>query len=256
MQRTRTAWVGIVSMVAMTVWNGCGGGGGGSTTDAPSDPGGPDVPGEVATDVSADVPAAKCLGKVDAGKTLTLPGLKGPVEVVRDKWGIPHVYASSDEDLFFAQGFVVAQDRIIQMQGMRLITQGRFASTAAAGADDLDTDVYMRLLDFGGVAEKMWATIQKDEPGLKLALESFSAGVSAYIQAALDGKVQKPLEWTYLSHWDPWTPVDTLRIGRLQSWDLSFDFYTDDLTMMKQYQGLKQKLAGTSLDPDKVFADA
>ncbi len=140
---------------------GCGGGGGATDTtpgpdavdsgpEAVTDPGpGPDLadltdpgpqpdladpgPGDPGGEDAGPQPVL-CLGEVVADRTFTFQGLHGPVEVVRDRWGIPHIYAASDEDLFFAQGFVVAQDRIIQMQGMRLITHGRFAETLAAGA--------------------------------------------------------------------------------------------------------------------------
>src|SRR5205807_4674372 len=55
---------------------------------------------------------------------ITLPGLKAPVEVLRDRWGVPHIYANSADDLFFAQGFVAAQDRLFQMDLWRRVAVG------------------------------------------------------------------------------------------------------------------------------------
>src|SRR5262245_40799940 len=59
--------------------------------------------------------------------TLSAPGLKEPVEVVRDTWGIPHIYAKNQDDLFFAQGFVTAQDRLFQMDLWRRVGLGQTA---------------------------------------------------------------------------------------------------------------------------------
>lgn len=191
---------------------------------------------------------ALCLSKVAAERTFTLQGLHAPVEVVRDRFGIPHIYAQNDEDLFFAQGFVVAQDRIIQMQGMRLITHGRFSDTLAATASDLNTDVYMRLMNFRRPAEAMWAALQANEPKVARVLEAFAKGVSAFIETAKANPVSQPIEWTFLGHWDPWTPVDTLMLGRLQSWDLSFDHYTDEVAMAATLAGVLDRFQGTPLE--------
>lgn len=264
MEHRRIRALAVVSAVAaLAAWGACGGGGGGGADDLAADPGPADVVQDTAEETGQEVaddvpvpevedvaidtpPAPKCLGQVE-GTSITLAGPKAAIEVIRDKWGIPHVYASSDEDLFFAQGWVVASDRLTQMQGMRLITHGRFASAPAAGKGDVDTDVYMRLLDFKGVSETMWTAIRKDDAALKLVLESFAAGVTAYIEAAKANKAPRPIEWDALGHWDPWTPVDTLMIGRLQSWDLSFEHYTDEISMMKNLQTIQAKFGATPL---------
>ncbi len=254
---------------------GCGGGGGGTDTtpgpdaldsgpEAVTDPGpGPDLgdgtdpgpqpdladpgPGDPGGEDTGSQPVL-CLGEVGASKTFTFQGLHGTVEVVRDRFGIPHIYATNDEDLFFAQGFVVAQDRIIQMQGMRLITHGRFAETLAAGASDLNTDVYMRLMNFRAPAEAMWADLQAKRPEVAAVLDAFAKGVTAFIETAKENPGMQPIEWTFLGHWDPWTPVDTLMLGRLQSWDLSFDHYTDEISMAATLQGVFERFHGTPFE--------
>jgi len=271
--KRRCSWVAMgVLAIGLAA---CGGGGGGGAADPgigpdAMDPGpeavldpGPD-PAEVTDPGGADPGVAedlldaggdetgpavtRCLDQMDASHTFTLDGLHGPIEVVRDRWGIPHLFATNEEDLFFAQGFVVAMDRIIQMQGMRLITHGRFADTLAAGASDVSTDVYMRLMNFQKVAEQMWASIQANEPQVAALLDAFARGVTAFIETAKEHPGMQPIEWTFLGHWDPWTPVDSLMLGRLQSWDLSFDHYTDEVSMAARLEALKARFAGTPLE--------
>src|ERR1700732_4758292 len=65
---------------------------------------------------------------------IKVPGLKEPVEVLRDKWGVPHIYAKNADDLFFAQGFVAAQDRLFQIDLWRRSTQGRPAELSGAAS--------------------------------------------------------------------------------------------------------------------------
>ena len=205
---------------------------------------------EGAGDTPTEVAPPKCLGQLDSELTFALTGLGKGVEFVRDKWGIPHLYAETAEDLFAAQGFVTGMDRIIQMQGMRLITRGTYASTLLAGASDLTSDVYMRVLDLRGTAEKIWTDIQANEPSLKAVLEAYARGVNAYIDATKAGLTDKPLEWDILGQWDPWTPVDSLTIGRLQSWDLSFDQYTDEVSMSRNLSAMGARI------PDATYRKA
>jgi penicillin amidase len=207
-----------------------------------------DAEPEVQVDVPPEAEAPKCLDEVASGKSYAIPGLTDSVQVVTDKWGVPHVYAKNADDLFAAHGFVTAMDRIIQMQGMRLILRGTFADTNVGEAGDLSNDVYMRLLGMQVVTEKMWTDVQANEPEVKAVLEAYARGVTAYIDLAKAGKVAKPLEWDYLGHWDAWTPVDTLMIGRLQSWDLSFDHNTDEISMAQTLSKLLAKVKGTPLE--------
>src|SRR5512143_2042469 len=77
---------------------------------------------------------------------LKLPGLSAPVEVLRDRWGIPHIYAANSHDLFFAHGFVHAQDRLSQMELNRRAAAGRLSELVGAAA--LDTDRATRTFGF------------------------------------------------------------------------------------------------------------
>ena len=80
--------------------------------------------------------------------TIMVRGLSQPVEVVRDTWGIPHIYAKNTPDLFFAQGFVVAQDRMWQLEMWRRNGEGRLAEVL--GPDYVTRDKFARLLAFRG----------------------------------------------------------------------------------------------------------
>src|SRR5215210_7941645 len=97
---------------------------------------------------SLDALAAAALSEI--GGTLSAPGLKASVRVVRDTWGVPHIYAQSTEDLFFAQGYVMAQNRLWQMDMWRRGGEGRLAEVLGPGA--LARDKQARLLKYRGGA--------------------------------------------------------------------------------------------------------
>jgi penicillin amidase len=79
---------------------------------------------------------------------ISLPGLKEPVEILRDRWGVPHIYAKNVDDLFFAQGFVAAQDRLFQLDMWRRIAVGEMAEVM--GPEAIEADRFSRLLRYRG----------------------------------------------------------------------------------------------------------
>ncbi len=192
-----------------------------------SDAPGTDVPSsEIAEEVVE--PARTCLDdQVESKDVFSFDALDGPVEVIIDEWGVPHIYATTEKDLFYAQGFVVARHRFIQMHAMRAIASGYFGRAPVADADDLSNDVYMRILNLRGAATAMWAELEGSGEPVGEMLLSFADGVNEYITLVESGGIEKPLEWLLVGEIGPWTPVDTLTIARLQSWDLSFDGRTD-----------------------------
>ncbi len=101
----------------------------------------------------------------------------GLVEIVRDRYGVPHIYAESAGDLFFAQRYVHAQDRLWQIEFSRRIGAGplseRFGDTV------LETDIFLRTMGFRGIAEEEYELME--EP-YKSWLESYCAGVNSYIE--------------------------------------------------------------------------
>src|SRR5215831_6247450 len=89
-----------------------------------------------------------------------LSGLKDRVEVLRDRWGVPHIYAKNDDDLFFAQGFVVAQDRLFQLELWRRLARGETAELL--GKERLEGDRLARLLRYRGDMDAEWASYGAD----------------------------------------------------------------------------------------------
>ncbi len=152
--------------------------------------------------------------------TLQLPGLQGPVEVIRDRWGIPHIYADSVDDLFFAQGYVTAGDRLAQMEVQRRLGSGRLAEVAGSSA--LETDRLMRTLGLRRVAETEWTALQKDPviydtryQDAARILKAYTNGVNAYIETHRD---RLPLEFLLLGvSPEPWSPVDSLVWGKVMA---------------------------------------
>ena len=106
--------------------------------------------------------------------TIELQGLAGRVRVRRDRWGVPHIEAEERGDLYFAQGFCHAQDRLWQMDFYRRAVRGRVAEMA--GAEGLPVDRLMRTLGIRRVAEREAAAL---DPELRGLLERFCAGVNA-----------------------------------------------------------------------------
>jgi penicillin amidase len=134
---------------------------------------------------------------------MRLTGLEQPVTVIRDRWGVPHVYAQTVRDLFFTQGFVHAQDRLWQMELRRRISSGRLAEVFGAGA--LRRDVFARTLGFQrGLADE-WHTYDEDTRAI---ISAYAGGVNAFIAGNLD---RLPLEFQLAGFEpEPWTHLDVL----------------------------------------------
>ncbi len=118
--------------------------------------------------------ARKALSQIDG--EIFLEGLSSEVEVLRDRWGIPHIYAKSDEDLFFAQGFVVAQDRLWQMEVWRRWSEGRMAELI--GEKGFPHDRLVRMLQFQGPFDETELTSY--HPDGDRIVSAFVLGVNAY----------------------------------------------------------------------------
>jgi penicillin G amidase len=133
----------------------------------------------------------------------TLRGLLMPVRVQRDRWGVPHIYAKNPHDLFFAQGFVVAQDRLFQMELWKRSGQGRLAEVLGPAAVERDSNA--RRLRYRG---NMDAEFTSYAPDAKAILEAFTAGINAYIDGAeAPGGAGLPVEFDMAGfrpeHWRP-----------------------------------------------------
>ena len=137
------------------------------------------------------------------------------MEVIRDTWGIPHIYAQNTADLFFAQGFVVAQDRMWQLEMWRRNGEGRLAEVL--GADYVTRDKFARLLAFQGDWDEEF---RRYRPEGKTIFTSFAAGINAAIQKAIDEK-KVPVEFEILGFQPQpaWTAKTVLT--RMPGWTLS-----------------------------------
>lgn len=126
--------------------------------------------------VAADVRALaqQSLAQIDG--TLQVPGLKQPAEVIRDRWGVPHIYAQNVDDLFFAQGYVTAQDRLWQMEMWRRWREGRLSEIFGPAA--LDYDRRTRLLMYRGPMDSEFTSYH---PDARRIFTAFANGVNAYI---------------------------------------------------------------------------
>jgi penicillin amidase len=173
--------------------------------------------------------------------TLTISGLLAPVEVIRDEWGVPHIYAENEHDLFFAQGYVHAQDRLWQMEFNRRIGSGTLS--AVLGEATLDTDRFLRTIGLRRAADQDWAQLEDETRAI---MEAYAEGVNAYIETHRD---RLPLEFTILGvDPAPWTPVDTLAWGKVMSFDLGSN-YEFELLRARMIAELGQEAAQQLLPP-------
>lgn len=155
--------------------------------------------------------------------TLEFAGLSRPVTVVRDRYGVPYISASTTQDLFFAQGFVTAQDRFFQMDMNRRIGAGRLAELFGRGPDDsvLKLDELTRTLGLYRAAQSEY---DNADPQTRAILDAYAAGVNAYLHQHANSL---PLEFTILGvSPDPWSPVDSLAYGRVMALSLDSSWQT------------------------------
>lgn len=150
--------------------------------------------------------------------SINCPGLNAPVEVIRDRWGVPHIYAQDMHDLFFAQGFVHAQDRLWQMELNRRTAQGTLSEIFGELA--LDTDRTARTFGFNRLAKADWEIYAKSG---KEAVLAYTEGVNAFLE---ESNLRLPVEFTLIRHRpEPWHPLDSLAFMRAMIWQLSHAWY-------------------------------
>ncbi|MBI5945685.1 MAG: penicillin acylase family protein [Chloroflexi bacterium] len=161
---------------------------------------------------------------------LALGSLTAPVTAYRDASGIPHILAENAHDLFFAQGFVTAQDRLWAMEAQRRAAHGTLSEIV--GDRGLKNDTMMRILGMTESAEADWETLDADTQS---ALTAYADGVNAFLAQAGDNL---PLEFKILGITpQPWTPIDSLVFGKLVAWGLSNN-YQDELVVSQLTQSL------------------
>lgn len=173
------------------------------------------------------LPAGSAASAQPAAGLTSVPGLQAPARITRTTDGIAHISALTRHDVWFMQGWVQAQDRLFQMDYLRRVPSGTLAELLGPGA--LPSDVQLRTIGLRRAAERSWAAAP---PRLRAALTAYAAGVNASIAA-------RPLPPEYgaleLSAVSPWTPVDSLVVGKLVAFQLSFDLDIDSTLYLQAY---------------------
>ena len=146
---------------------------------------------------------------------VNVPILDAEVVVTRDANGVPHIEAQSDDDLYRAQGYVQAQDRLFQMDLSRRQASGRLAEVVGAAA--VDTDKHFRTFSLRAAAE---ASYEGYSDEAKEVLRLFAEGVNAFIDEAVENS-KLSYEFKILGYTpEPWTEIDSLTIGKFMAYDL------------------------------------
>jgi penicillin amidase len=191
------------------------------------------------------LPAAAKAALAATSGTLHVKGLAKPVTVRRDRWGIPHIYAQNQHDLFFAQGFVAAQDRLFQMEMWKRAGQGRLAEVL--GATAVPRDLNARLLRYRG---DMKAEYESYSPDTRKILEAFTAGINEYITSLrVPGGPGLPIEFQ-LAGFQPtaWKPEDCL--NRMAAFSMTNNAFAELLhAQLAAAVGAQQASKLLDLDP-------
>jgi len=147
--------------------------------------------------------AAAVAGGLVAQTSFQVPGLQQPVEILRDRWGVPHIYARTVDDLFLAQGWIAARDRLFQIDLWRRAGTGKLAEVL--GPPAIPRDTLARQVRYRGNIEAEW---QSYAPDTRRIATAFTAGINAYIRGL---KGVRPREFQ-VAGYDPgtWTPDDCL----------------------------------------------
>ncbi len=166
---------------------------------------------------------------------LSLSGLSGEVEVIRDERGMPHIYAENDKDLYMAVGYVMAQERLWQMDLIRRATTGRLSEIF--GEDYLETDLFLRSLRMN---DKSVMVLESMDSEILSCVESFVSGVNQYIEQAGSNL---PPEFKILRYKpEPWSALYTANIIGYMGWDLASGNLSGDVMTYKMIQELGEEL--------------
>jgi penicillin amidase len=174
----------------------------------------------------------------DYEATISLPGLNETVDIYWDDFGTPHIYANNEEDLYFAFGYVHAQDRLWQMTLSQIAAEGRFAEFFGNDEELINLDKYQRTLGFWKTANRLTDSLDQQELSV---LTAYSNGVNAFIEG--NGN-RLPIEFS-LAEIDPlrWSPARSIAISRMMAWELNMSWWSE-LT----YGYLKEKIPASQFD--------
>ncbi len=157
---------------------------------------------------------------------ISVPGLSAPVHITRDGHGVPTIDAQSLEDLFFAQGYVTAQDRLWQLDVMRRFAAGEMSEILGSALVDHDRE--QRILGLRAAAQKATAALS---PRDRSYFEAYASGVNAYLNSHLD---RLPIEFRLMAYTpSPWKVEDSLLMGARMVQDLNHGTYKSALVREK-----------------------
>lgn len=171
--------------------------------------------------------ACACAGPA-AAQTLGAPGLSAPARISWDAEGVPTIDAANDNDAAFLQGYAHARDRFFQMDLTRRSVSGTLAELV--GASQLGNDVQARTLGLRRGAVKTWAAMSDDSRGW---LRAYADGVNLWLA---NNALPPEYAALQLTRADPWTPVDSLCVGKGLAFQLSFDLDIDPTIRLGAYQ--------------------
>ena len=186
-----------------------------------------DVAPDGASQPPDGIPAAIAAHPVSS-PAAPLMGVDGAVDVVYDRMGWPHIYASSLRDALTVQGYVMARDRMPQMEMLRRVASGTLAERFGVLSSGLVAqDLAARVLGLRRAAEAMWAATPAGRS--RTMLDAFTRGVNLYLREVARGDARPPpgTDLVVDQSTPEWTPVDSLVIGRYQSYSLSYDANND-----------------------------
>lgn len=178
----------------------------------------------------------------DYAHPVELSGLKDKVHVYRDAYAVPHVFAANEHDLYLTVGYLMAQDRLWQMDLLRRVTTGRLSEIF--GADMVGSDHLLRSLR---IPEKSEMVLAHSDGKILQALEAFSSGVNQYIENAGN---RLPPEFTILGYRpEPWEPAHSANLIGYMAWDLSGS-WTNEVILQKIRSHLQNDEKFFQLVPD------
>ena len=180
---------------------------------------------------------------------LVADGLGSEVTVYRDERGLPHIYASNEHDLYFSTGYVMAQERLWQMDLIRRATTGRLSEIF--GESFVQTDLFLRSLE---MTTKSKMILSNQDTSIVECMQAYADGVNAYISAA--GK-KLPPEFRILSYKpDAWKLEDIANIIGYMGWDLASGNLSADIFNYKLFKKLGYEKASSLIPDNKAITSS
>ena len=186
---------------------------------------------------------------------MVVDGLHDRVEIFRDKWGVPHIYAKNTYDVYFAQGYTQAQDRWWQMEFFRHVASGTIEEITGKNTELLASDIIIRNYGWRRLAEQEVNALDSETLAV---LQAFADGVNAYILRRDSGDLALEYGILKLTGIDvevkPWTPVDTLIFSKLLAWQMGPQGNMEE-PRSRLYDSIGQEMTEQWLTPLWPYSD-